>query len=95
PVTAVQGVVFDVGGVLERIDQVTFLDRWQERLGVSDAAMADALAHVDPENAGPVGGIDEYEVRRQYQPPSGSTTGRPTSSSATSGTGTAVSSTTI
>jgi epoxide hydrolase-like predicted phosphatase len=66
-VTAVQGVVFDIGGVLERIDPVTFLDRWQERLRLSDAAMADALAHVDPENAGPVGGIDEHEVRRQYQ----------------------------
>jgi HAD superfamily hydrolase (TIGR01509 family) len=66
-VTAVRGVVFDIGGVLERIDPVTFLDRWQERLGLSDAAMADALAHVDPENVGPVGGIDEYEVRRQYQ----------------------------
>jgi epoxide hydrolase-like predicted phosphatase len=66
-VTAVQGVVFDIGGVLERIDPVTFLDRWQERLRLSDAAMADVLAHVDPENAGPVGGIDEHEVRRQYQ----------------------------
>ena len=65
--TAVQGVVFDIGGVLERIDPVTFLDRWQERLGLSDAAMAAALAQVDPENVGPVGGIDEHEVRRQYQ----------------------------
>ena len=65
--TAVQGVVFDIGGVLERIDPVMFLDRWQQRLGLSDAAMADALAHVDPENVGPVGGIDEHEVRRQYQ----------------------------
>jgi putative hydrolase of the HAD superfamily len=46
---------------------VTFLDRWQERLGLSDAAMAAALAQVDPENVGPVGGIDEHEVRRQYQ----------------------------
>jgi epoxide hydrolase-like predicted phosphatase len=66
-VTAVQAVVFDIGGVLERIDPVTFLDRWQDRLGLSDAARADALAHVDPENLGPVGGIDEHEVRRQYQ----------------------------
>ena len=72
--TAVQGVVFDIGGVLERIDPVTFLDRWQERLGLSDAAMAAALAQVVrnsnqllDQNVGPVGGIDEHEVRRQYQ----------------------------
>jgi hypothetical protein len=66
-VTAVQGVVFDIGGVLERIDPVTFLDRWQGRLGFSDDAMAEALALVDPGNVGPIGGIDEHEVRRQYQ----------------------------
>jgi HAD superfamily hydrolase (TIGR01509 family) len=65
--TEVRGVVFDIGGVLERIDPVSFLDRWAARLGLSEAAMSAALTSVDPENVGPVGGIDEHEVRRQYQ----------------------------
>ncbi|GAA5035041.1 hypothetical protein GCM10023317_88050 [Actinopolymorpha pittospori] len=47
----VRAVIFDVGGVLERIEGMhVWLDPWRERLGMTDDAFSAALGAADPEN---------------------------------------------
>jgi epoxide hydrolase-like predicted phosphatase len=63
----VRAVVFDVGGVLERVDEEgAWLSSWQRRLGMSEPDFADALHQVDPEEQIHVGGLTEAQFRRRY-----------------------------
>jgi putative hydrolase of the HAD superfamily len=63
---AVQAVAFDIGGVLTRppTDQIT--GRWTQRLGMSEADFAAALAPVDPELRHLTGGFTEAQMRHRY-----------------------------
>src|SRR5690606_20235730 len=62
----VRAVVFDVGGVLERVDDVeTWLGPWRDRLGMDRDAFTAAVEAVDPNDEIGIGGIDEAEFRRR------------------------------
>ena len=63
----IRAVAFDIGGVLERIappDQ--WLGRWQEHLGLGEAAFRAAIASVDPDGLITTGGLSEAQYRRRY-----------------------------
>jgi epoxide hydrolase-like predicted phosphatase len=63
----VAAVVFDVGGVLERVDEEgAWLAAWQRRLGMDEAAFGAALEQVDPDGQILVGGLTEAQFRRRY-----------------------------
>jgi epoxide hydrolase-like predicted phosphatase len=61
----IQAVVFDIGGVLERVDDPghAFGAKWRERLGLSDVAFEAALAGVDPDFLNQVGRLTEAQFR--------------------------------
>jgi epoxide hydrolase-like predicted phosphatase len=63
----VRAVIFDGGGVLEKVDEDgVWLSRWQSRLHLSEAEFTAALDRVDPEGLIAVGGLTEEEFRRRY-----------------------------
>lgn len=63
----VTAVVFDVGGVLERMDEEgTWLSRWQRRLGMAEPEFTAALQQVDPNEQILVGGLTEGQFRNRY-----------------------------
>lgn len=60
----VRAVVFDIGGVLEKVEDVgQWLDPWRTRLGMTADAFEEALAGVDPDNLMQTGGMTEGEYR--------------------------------
>ncbi|MEQ4209884.1 HAD family phosphatase [Actinopolymorpha sp. B9G3] len=62
----VHAVIFDIGGVLERTEEVhVFLDPWRERLGMTDDAFTAALTAADPDNGMGTGGmsLDQWRNR--------------------------------
>ena len=62
----IQAVVFDVGGVLERVSSPdAFLARWCERLGLGRAELEAALDRADPGNLMEVGRMTEAEYRQR------------------------------
>jgi FMN phosphatase YigB (HAD superfamily) len=66
----IRAVVFDVGGVLERVDDETWptrrIERWEWRAGVPTGHVAEQLAKHEPMDGVVTGAISEAEVRRMY-----------------------------
>lgn len=58
--------MFDIGGVLERVDAPDFRDQWRRRLGFSVAYFEAAVARVDPDGIVVTGGLSEQRLRLQY-----------------------------
>jgi epoxide hydrolase-like predicted phosphatase len=57
-------VAFDVGGVLARVGRSSgFAERWQERLGMTQAQFGRALASVDPDGLGYTGHLSETQFK--------------------------------
>lgn len=65
-----QAVVFDVGGVLERVDDANWparwLDRWAERAGVPMPEVEDHLARHEPPDGIATGLVTEAQVQELY-----------------------------
>jgi putative hydrolase of the HAD superfamily len=59
-------VVFDAGGVLEVVDDLSWLDRWRVRAGLDPAEGEAALGRVDPTGLAAVGSVSEAELRSRY-----------------------------
>jgi putative hydrolase of the HAD superfamily len=67
---AFEAVVFDVGGVLERVDDATWaeswIQRWEQRAGVPAGHLAERLAKHEPHGSVETGEVSEEDVRRLY-----------------------------
>jgi HAD superfamily hydrolase (TIGR01509 family) len=66
PSPPVRAVVFDIGGVLERVGPPLWLDAWRARLGLNEPEFDAALARVDPDDLVETGGLSEAEMRASY-----------------------------
>ncbi len=66
----IRAVVFDVGGVLERVDDDTWaaawIARWERRAGAPSGRVAEQLAKHEPMDGVVTGEISEAEVRQAY-----------------------------
>lgn len=63
---AIRAVVFDIGGVLERVGPPLWADLWRDRLGLSQSEFDAAVARVDPDGQAQTGGLSEAEMRNRY-----------------------------
>ena len=63
---AIRAVVFDIGGVLERVGPPIWADAWRARLGMTHSEFDAALARVDPDGLAHTGGVSEAEIRASY-----------------------------
>lgn len=67
---AIKAVVFDIGGVLERVDDARWPQRWLSRrthlAGVSPLQVEAHVAQHETENKGVTGTLSEAEFRRVY-----------------------------
>src|SRR5215813_8539224 len=65
---AVRAVVFDIGGVLERIDdfEAALGNGWRKRLGMSPQEFHAALAAIDPGKLAETGQMSEAEYADRY-----------------------------
>lgn len=64
---AVRAVVFDVGGVLEKVDPPGVVtERWRSRLGLTAVEFQAAASQVDPDGSMETGGMTEAEFQRRY-----------------------------
>jgi epoxide hydrolase-like predicted phosphatase len=61
----IKAVVFDIGDVLERVGDETWLQEWRPP-DMSAADLDQALAGVDPDSLIPIGGMSEQEYLRRY-----------------------------
>ncbi len=63
----IKAVVFDVGGVLETVeDPAKWLERWRDRLGLDPDEFAAAMKKLDPDDVIGVGRLSEPEFRQRY-----------------------------
>lgn len=65
--TQIQAVIFDIGGVLERIadPDLELGARWRDRLGLTQAAFSAAINAVDPKLRAQTGDMSEAEYRER------------------------------
>lgn len=67
---AISAVVFDVGGVLERVDDASWpevwMQKWERRAGLGAGHLAQQLAKHEPMDGVVTGEISEDELRRVY-----------------------------
>ncbi len=61
-----KAVVFDVGGVLEVVEDLSWLESWRTRLGITPAAFQAALDDVDPHGLIETGVLSEAAYLRRY-----------------------------
>jgi epoxide hydrolase-like predicted phosphatase len=64
---AISAVVFDIGGVLERVGdpELVIAPKWRERLGLSADGFTAAIRSVDPDRHNQVGAMSEAEYRER------------------------------
>ena len=64
---AISVVLFDIGGVLERVGDpdVVIAPKWQDLLGLSAVQFGAALASVDPDRLSQTGAMSEAEYRQR------------------------------
>jgi len=62
---AIRAVVFDIGGVLERVDdpEVALAPKWRDRLGLTAHEFMARLTSVDPDRLSRIGQMSEAEYR--------------------------------
>ena len=63
---AIRAVVFDIGGVLERVGPPVWVETWRARLGLTQSEFNAAVARVDPDGLAPTGGFSEAQTRSSY-----------------------------
>lgn len=63
---AVRAVVFDIGGVLEKVGAPVWAQRWRALLGMDSDQFQAALAQVDPDGRIEIGTMSEDEYRHRY-----------------------------
>ena len=63
---AIRAVVFDIGGVLERVGPPVWVEAWRARLGLTQPEFDGALARVDPDGLAQTGGFSEVQMRSSY-----------------------------
>jgi epoxide hydrolase-like predicted phosphatase len=64
---AIRAVVFDIGGVLERVGPLSeFEERWRQRLGMTDAEYGQARDAVDPGRLAGTGDLTEAQFKARY-----------------------------
>jgi len=63
---AIRAVVFDIGGVLERVGPPDWIEAWRTRLGVTQSEFDTAVARVDPDGLAQTGGVSEAQLRCSY-----------------------------
>ena len=67
---AIKAVVFDIGGVLEHVDDDTWaqawIERWEQRVGAPPGHVAEQLARHEPMSGVATGEITEDQLRRSY-----------------------------
>lgn len=65
---AIRAVVFDIGGVLERVepDDAVLAAKWQRLLGLSEAEYRAARVSVGPVHDTSIGKVSEAEFKRRY-----------------------------
>jgi epoxide hydrolase-like predicted phosphatase len=66
PSMGVRAVVFDVGGVLERVGAPVWEHTWRVRLGLSQAEFDMATLSVDPDGLVETGALSETQLRSQF-----------------------------
>jgi HAD superfamily hydrolase (TIGR01509 family) len=59
-------VLFDIGGVLERVGPPLWTDSWRRRLGLTQSEFDAAISQVDPQGLAQIGGFSEAEMRSSY-----------------------------
>src|SRR5262245_33733256 len=63
----IRAVVFDIGGVLERVDPPdAWLGKWRDRLGLTEAEFEAAAASTDRSQPAMTGGVTEAEYRQRW-----------------------------
>jgi epoxide hydrolase-like predicted phosphatase len=65
-VGVVEAVIFDVGGVLERVGAPAWERTWQVRLGLTQAEFDAAIGRVDPDGLAETGELSEGELRARF-----------------------------
>ncbi len=63
----VRAVLFDIGGVLERVGPPLWTETWRVRLGLTRSAFDAAVSQVDPEGLAETGRFTEAEMRASYR----------------------------
>ena len=67
---AIKAVVFDIGGVLERVDDdawpETWVGRWERRMNLPEGHLAAALVEHAPGGDVVTGGVTEAQLRAMY-----------------------------
>lgn len=58
----VRAIVFDIGGVLEKVGPPTWIDLWCERRGLTAEQFDAAMATVGPDYLAVIGGLDEARL---------------------------------
>lgn len=61
-----RAVVFDIGGVLERVGPPLWVNAWRARLGLSRSQFDHAVERVDPGGLAQTGGFSEAQMRSAY-----------------------------
>ena len=78
---AIRAVVFDIGGVLERVDDdawpETWATRWEARAGLPAGAFAERLAAHAPAGSVVTGEVTETQLAEPPTPPPSVWTRRP------------------
>jgi epoxide hydrolase-like predicted phosphatase len=65
--TQIRAVVFDIGGVLEKVDNPeAWLGKWRRRLGLTEAEFEAAAATTDRSEPAMTGGVTEAESRQRW-----------------------------
>lgn len=59
-------VVFDIGDVLERVDDSQWPGPWEQRLGLEPGGFAAAMAHHEPNRSVATGELSEAEMRQGW-----------------------------
>ncbi|MBA2768508.1 MAG: HAD family phosphatase [Sporichthyaceae bacterium] len=63
---SIKAVVFDIGGVLERVGGLDWTGSWLTRLGLGQHEFEAALAQVDPDGQIEIGRMTEQQYRQRY-----------------------------
>ena len=63
----IRAVLWDIGGVLERVGPPLWTETWRVRLGLSRSQFDAAVSQVDPEGLAETGGFSEAQMRAAYE----------------------------
>ena len=67
PTVRIRAVLFDIGGVLERVGPPVWTQTWRARLGLGEPEFQAAMSQIDPRGLAPTGGFSEAEMRSSFE----------------------------